>query len=153
MSTILVVDDSATDRKLAAGLLARIDDWTVLVEANGVRAFERMAIEQPDVVVTDLQMPEMSGSELLEAITRDYPLTPVVVMTSRRDDLSAVQVLEAGASSYVSKSRLANDLVDTVERVILAAGKRKAERSLIQQMESLQATFVIENNATMVAIT
>ena len=151
MSKILVVDDSAIDRKLATRLLEKISDWSIDVEPDGARALERMSCDLPDVVVTDLQMPEMTGHELIDAVTRDYPFVPVVVMTSRGDELSAVKVLEAGASSFVCKNRLANDLVDTVERVLAAAGKRRAEQSLIEQMDSVQAQFHIDNNATMIA--
>ena len=64
MPIILVVDDSETDRKLIGGLLKPKLDWIVQYASNGAEALDLIGQIFPDVVVTDLQMPEMDGIQL-----------------------------------------------------------------------------------------
>ena len=124
MTSVLVVDDCLTDRCRAAGLLSRGGCDVVVVE-NGRDALDRIAGQRLDAVVTDLHMPEMDGLALVAEIVRDYPLVPVVVMTSLGSELTAVQALQAGAASYVPKRDLASQLVETIRRVCLAAGENR----------------------------
>src|SRR5262249_18877747 len=70
MATVLVVDDLAAHRQLAAGLLARAGRYEVLFAANGAEALKTLAHGHADVVLTDVLMPEMDGLELLRAVHR-----------------------------------------------------------------------------------
>ena len=79
---ILVVDDSAVARRLAGGLIERGMGRTVLYAENGRAALLSIAKEEPCLVLTDLQMPEMNGLELVEAIRVRHPHIPVVLMTA-----------------------------------------------------------------------
>ena len=151
MSVILVVDDSATDRRIAGGLLERREDWAVEYAKDGRDALDRIASGAPDLILTDLQMPEMNGLELVEAIDRDYPLIPVVLMTAQGSERIAVEALERGAASYVSKRELAQDLLPVIERVLVLAGERQTKRLLLERMRSLQATFVLSNEAALLS--
>jgi CheY-like chemotaxis protein len=83
MSTVLVVDDAAVDRRLACALLEKHPDWTVLSCEDGQAAMESLRTRPVDIVVTDLVMPRMNGLELVEAIKREFPLVPVIITTSR----------------------------------------------------------------------
>lgn len=151
MSVILVVDDSATDRRIAGGLLERREDWDVEYAKDGRDALDRVASGAPDLILTDLQMPEMNGLELVEAIDRDYPLIPVVLMTAQGSERIAVEALEHGAASYVSKRELSQDLLPVIERVLVLAGERQTKRLLLERMKSLQATFVLSNEAALLS--
>jgi anti-sigma regulatory factor (Ser/Thr protein kinase) len=101
------------------------------------------------LILTDLQMPEMDGLQLVQQVKRMYPLLPVVLMTAQGSEAIAVQALEQGAASYVPKAELASDLCETLERVIAAAGDQRTQRSLMQRIESLQCTFVLNNDPAM----
>jgi CheY-like chemotaxis protein len=68
MPAVLVVDDSTTDRKLAAGLLERAPEFTVLQATSGHDALEQIELHLPDLVVTDMMMPEMHGLELVSKV-------------------------------------------------------------------------------------
>src|SRR5262249_58889269 len=70
MATVLIVDDLAAHRQLAAGLLARAGRYEVLFAANGAEALKTLAHGHADVVLTDVLMPEMDGLELLRAVHR-----------------------------------------------------------------------------------
>ena len=146
MVSILVVDDSAVDRRLAGGLLAKQDGWVVSYASGGKEAASWLREHTVDAVVTDLQMPEMNGLEFVRHVRSEHPLTPVILMTGQGSEDIAVQALERGAASYVPKRLLGTDLVETVERVLTLAGEKRVRRSLISRMQSMRTQFVLEND-------
>lgn len=149
MPTILVVDDSAVDRRLAGGLLARDADLTIRYAANGLEALDRMEEERPDLVLTDLVMPEMDGLELVGAVHHRYPGVPVILMTSQGSEEIAARALEQGAASYVPKRMLSRTLRATVQRVLAISGKKRAR--LLECMVSNQAAFLLANDGALIA--
>lgn len=146
MTNILVVDDSATDRRLAGGLLQRRTGWNIQFAVDGREALTLIADETPDVVVTDLQMPEMNGLELVESMRQHHPLVPVILMTAQGSESIAAEALAQGASSYVPKRQLADELVEIVERVLSVSGERHTRRSLMQRMRQIRCSFVLGND-------
>lgn len=146
MVTVLVVDDSAMDRRLAAGLLEKQTELNVAFAADGREALGEISRRRPDIVVTDLQMPHMNGLELVEAIRRDHPAIPVVLMTGKGSEEIAVEALEKGAASYVTKKQLARDLPDTVQRVLATVTAEKNEHRLKSRMTTGEFEFTLEND-------
>jgi CheY-like chemotaxis protein/anti-sigma regulatory factor (Ser/Thr protein kinase) len=146
MLDILVVDDSAMDRRVAGGLLERQHGWTVHFAHDGREALDFLAKQRADLILTDLQMPELNGLELVEAVKRDHPLIPVVLMTAQGSEAIAVQALEQGAASYVPKRDLGQELVQIVERVLAVAGERRTRRTLMQRMRAMRALFTLNND-------
>ena len=96
MTTVLVVDDSSVDRRRAGGLLEKRDDFSVDYAENGSDALRKLQQAVPDVVVTDLQMPELNGLELVSYVRSTYPLVPVILMTAHGSEDIAVEALEQG---------------------------------------------------------
>ena len=94
MSTILVVDDSAVDRRLVGGLLERDGEWKVHYAIHGADALEKLRHTEYDLVVTDLVMPGIDGLELVAAVRSQYPHVPVILMTSKGSEEIAVRALE-----------------------------------------------------------
>ncbi len=115
--TILVVDDSPIDRRLASGLLTRAGFSARLAE-NGHAALVSLEQARAELVVTDLLMPEMDGLALVEAIRSRYADIPVILMTAHGSEDIAVRALQRGAASYVPKRDLARSLVDTVRSIL-----------------------------------
>ncbi len=150
MPTLLVVDDSAIDRRLSGGLLEKHPQWSVIYATNGRDALQQVELHLPDLVLTDMQMPEMNGFELVKQMKDDYPLIPVVLMTAQGSEEIAVQALQAGAASYVSKHLLAEELQEIVERVLSASDVDRSESRLMHRMSRHQSTFVLENDASLV---
>lgn len=151
MVSILVVDDSAVDRKLAGGLLSKQDGWVAHYASGGKEAAGWLREHAVDVVVTDLQMPEMNGLEFVRHVKSEHPLIPVILMTGQGSEDIAVEALERGAASYVPKRLLGTDLVDTVERVLTLAGEKRVRRTLISRMQTMQTHFVMENEPAMLS--
>jgi CheY-like chemotaxis protein/anti-sigma regulatory factor (Ser/Thr protein kinase) len=150
MPTVLVVDDSTTDRRLAAGLLQKIPGFIVLQAANGNEALEQIELHLPDLVVTDMMMPAMNGLELVSAVKENYPLVPIILMTSQGSEEIAVQALQKGAASYVPKRSLANDLLEVIDRVLTAAHDVRGRARLIGRMTAQQTDFRLENELSLV---
>jgi len=150
MPRVLVVDDSSVDRSRTAGLLRKADDLTVEFAQNGFEALQQIALAAPDLVLTDLVMPEMDGLELVAQIVSQYPLVPVILMTGRGSEQTAVRALKAGAASYVPKSLLASMLVETVVSVLDAAREDRCELQLMDCLTHSEMHFRLRNDPTLI---
>jgi CheY-like chemotaxis protein len=117
---------------------------------HGKAALQQMTGQLPDLVLTDLQMPEMNGLELTEAIKNDYPLVPVVLMTAQGSEDIAAQALRRGAASYVPKRKLAEDLAPTVLRILLGSQEDRAHSELMHHLETSTSVFVLDNDPALI---
>jgi len=158
MPTILVVDDSAADRRLAGGLLSR-DGWEVEYAADGQealdflnqRAMDFSSDRMVDALLTDLQMPRIDGLQLVEEVSNLYPLIPVVLMTSQGSEEIAVRALQAGAASYVPKRSLAQRLRSTTRQVLSAAAEDRDHSRLSDRMVKQELVYELESDLGLVA--
>lgn len=150
MPNILVVDDSATDRRLAVGLLRKAPHLTVVEAGDGRQALEQLELHLPDLVVTDMMMPNMNGLQLVSEVKEQYPLIPIILMTSQGSEEIAVQALQKGAASYVPKRALASDLLETVERVLAASHEVRGRARLIGRLSNQESHFDFENELSLV---
>jgi len=146
-TNILVVDDSDMERVLAKGLLCKNPEYRVVEATDGDMALEKMAADPPDMVVTDMVMPEMDGLELVRTVRQRHPNIPVILMTAYGDESTAVEALDAGAASYVPKVRRAERLVAAVDRVAENAKVEHNRRRLEHSLLNYQARFALENDA------
>src|SRR5438132_2228850 len=117
----LVVDDAPVMRRRACAIIEKELGWRTHEAGNGCEALRAMADEPPAVVLTDLQMPDCDGLDLVEQIRRNHPSIPVVLITTVGSEKIALKALQRGAASYVPKSELAAELADSLERVVAAA--------------------------------
>ena len=148
--TILVVDDSAMDRRLATGLLEKEGGYQILIATNGLEALQVLKQQPVDLVLTDLQMDQMDGLELVEAVRADYPLTPVILMTALGSEEIAVRALEKGAASYVAKRRLQQDLLEIVQQVLDNSDENRTQSRLMHRMSRNEFSFVLNNDLSLV---
>ena len=137
MSQILVVDDSAIERRVLGGLLGTNPDWTVDFAGDGAEALERCRLREPDLVLTDFNMPNMDGLQLLMKLKENYSHVPVIIATAEGSEELAVTALQHGAASYVPKTLMARDLKRVVDTVLSASKDRRktdaVQTSLIGQ--------------------
>ncbi|WP_419805081.1 response regulator transcription factor [Terriglobus sp.] len=115
---VLLAEDQGMVRGALAALLGIETDIEVVGSvSNGQEAFRAMAKARPDVVVTDIEMPEMTGLELAARVRELYPETRVVIVTTFARPGYLRRALEAGASGYLLKDRPSAELADAVRRV------------------------------------
>lgn len=150
MPTILVVDDTAVDRRLAGGLLENAPNIEVSYAENGKQALLQIGTELPDIVVTDLQMPEMDGLELVTVIGEKYPGLPVVLMTAHGSEVVAAQALANGAASFVPKSELAENLLQTVMHILVMTESDSRYKKLVSCATKTEFEFDLDNDPSII---
>lgn len=123
MKAILVVDDSQTMRRMVMASLKPLPGVRFLEAANGLEALERLSLHGADLIILDLNMPDMHGVDLLRFLRRSAALTalPVVVLTTRDDSQSREEVLQLGVSHYLTKPFEPSQLLHAVESVFKGA--------------------------------
>lgn len=151
MTKVLIVDDSAMDRRLSGGLLKKHIGLHPIYAQNGREALSSIPQDVPDVVVTDLQMPEMDGLELVETIRKHYPSLPVILMTAHGSEEIAVKALQKGAASYVPKKNLARELAKTVLEVLEVAQAHQKQKLVLECLVQTESRFVIANDVAAIA--
>lgn len=134
---ILLVDDHAVVREGLRGLLDQQESMEVVGEADdGLAALEHLASDKPDVVVLDMKMPGPSAVETIAAIKRLSPDAKILVFTSYAEDSQVRDALSAGATGYLLKDALRDDLIRAVHEV--AAGRAwlhpQAQRQMLDWM-------------------
>lgn len=150
MPMVLVVDDTAVDRRLAGGLLETVPNLEVCYAQNGNEALMQLGTCLPDLVVTDLQMPDLDGLELVKAIGEKHPEVPVVLMTAHGSENIAAQALASGAASFVPKSSLADNLVETVMHILMMADSEARHKRLIDCAIKTDFEFELRNDLTLI---
>jgi len=153
MPTLLVVDDVATDRLRIAGLAARWMKSNVLQAADGATAMTMIEQHQPDIVLTDLHMPEMNGLQLVEAIRDRYPYIPVILMTADGSEEIAAIALQKGAASYVPKRNLAQNLERTLQQVHVTARDSQIQPEIMHQIQSTKTELILYNDRQLIRST
>ena len=124
----MAVDDHPLLREGVAALLeAQPDIQLVGSAANGAEAIDQHRALRPDVVLMDLQMPEMGGIEAIQAIRNEAPKARFIVLTTYEGDVQAVRALKAGAAGYMLKDVSRQELLTTVRRVLRGESILNAE--------------------------
>lgn len=150
MPTVLVVDDAAVDRRLAGGLLERDPNLDIVYAVSGADALAQLDRSVPDLVVTDLQMPDIDGLCLVNTISDQYPEVPVVLMTAHGSEQIAAKALASGAASYVPKAELADTLHDTVMQILAMSESDLRYKRLIECSVETDFIFELENDLTLI---
>ncbi len=116
---VLVVDDSLSIRKFLAGLLTQ-KDYEVEMAKNGYQALEKLNQREFDLVVTDLEMPHLSGYELIEQVRADarWDSMPIIVLTGRASKHIQQLTQNLGADEFIIKPFKENELIDKIETYI-----------------------------------
>lgn len=120
--TVLVAEDQPPMRKLIANAL-RKKGFEVLEAENGLQALKHIRASLPDLCLLDINMPQVSGLDILEAMQKDdrFANIPVVIVTARKEKRDIMLAQKYGAAGYVIKPFVVEDLMQKV-RDILQAG-------------------------------
>jgi two-component system chemotaxis response regulator CheY len=120
MKRLLIVDDSRLMRDMVAACLRPLGAVAFEYAGTGLEAIERLALAGFDLVVLDLNMPDVGGVEVIEFIrSQDHlRLLPILVVTTRGDDASRARVLDAGASAFLAKPFAPPQILDEARRLL-----------------------------------
>jgi DNA-binding response OmpR family regulator len=116
LGRVLVVDDDPNVGDMLQDLLVDLG-YVVKHALDGTAALRLVPVFEPDVVLLDLQLPGMSGGEVLDRLRRDHPTVPVIIVTGNDDVEVARRTLRGGAFDYLSKPFT----VEVLARVVAAA--------------------------------
>ncbi|MEG4501109.1 response regulator [Microcoleus sp. F10-C6] len=138
--TVLVVDDNPDLRFYVSGIL-RDSGFAVLLARNGEEGFAVAKNRRPDLIVTDLMMPLLSGLDLIRMIREDEELqgTPAILLTAKADEDTRIEGVERGADAYLSKPFNDRELLAEVRNLI--ALKQNERR--VQQLNSYLTESVL----------
>lgn len=136
MMRILIADDHPIFRNGLRHLIAEENDMVVADEAeNGKRVLDLLQGNQYDVVLLDLDMPVISGLDVLTRIKELYPNLPVLILSFYPEEQYALRALKLGSSGYLTKDSAAEELVLAIHRVV--AGKKYITASVAEKMSLL----------------
>jgi two-component system, chemotaxis family, chemotaxis protein CheY len=124
MKRLLIVDDSKLMRDMVAACLRPLGAVAFEFAASGLEALERLALAHFDLMVLDLNMPDVGGIEVVEFVRAQDRLRalPILIVTTRGDDDSRARSLDAGASSFLAKPFAPSEILDQVRRLFTPEG-------------------------------
>ena len=144
---VLVVDDNADMRSYVERILRK--EYRIVLAKDGADAFEQARRLRPDLILTDVMMPKMSGHDLLQAVRADKGLRsiPVIFLTARAGTEARIESLDAGADDYLSKPFDELELLARVGNLVRA---RAQEQELVRLQKEKIARFLPPNLADMI---
>ncbi|NDJ22971.1 response regulator [Nostoc sp. B(2019)] len=120
LGTILIVEDSPSELELMSHYLKE-SGYNVIKATGAKEALEKAALQKPDVIVTDVVMPEMSGFELCRSLRRN-PITekvPIVICSSKNQEIDRFWAMRQGADAYITKPYTRDHLLNTIKSVVI----------------------------------
>ncbi|MDF1535583.1 MAG: response regulator [bacterium] len=117
---ILVVEDSPMTRSLIVSSLEELGDFTVIEAANGFQALRKLPEVNPDLVITDINMPDINGLEVVRFVKQsdNFRHIPVIIVTTEGRDVDKERGLRLGADRYLIKPFEAEELQRFVQELL-----------------------------------
>src|SRR5271165_5367952 len=150
LTTLLVVDDSVFDHQVIARLLQVVDGLRVIFASGGEEAMQTVDRELPQLILTDLIMPDMDGLELVQQVRDRFPSIPIILMTAFGSEEAAMRALRAGAANYIPKKNLASELVPLIRQVLEMAAWSHERLRILRCMVRHESVFVLDNDPNLI---
>jgi len=115
--SFMVIDDSGTMRQLIVMTLKKMGCASIVDAPNGKVALEKLASNSVDIVLTDIDMPEMNGLEFIEQARAQYATLPIVILSTHGDEATRDKGLMLGANDYLTKPLSGSKLTDVLEKL------------------------------------
>ena len=116
---VLVVDDCRTTKKIVSLYLNNAGLKTIAA-GNGVEAIEKLVTSEVDIIISDLNMPQMDGAGLIEWVRTNpsYRNIPIVILTTENDNIRKSELLNKGAAAFLTKPITKENLIAEVTRIL-----------------------------------
>ena len=120
MKTILVVEDSSTTRALIRAVIDELGDFETVEASTGFEALKMLPQEEYDLIITDINMPDINGLELINFVrTNDrYRNIPIIIVSTERSEEDKKRGMALGATAYVSKPFKSLELQEVIQKII-----------------------------------
>lgn len=120
MKTILIVEDSATTRALIRAVIDELGDVETVEAASGFEALKMLPQQEYDLIITDINMPDINGLELISFVRSNqrYIHLPIVIVSTERSEEDKKRGMALGASAYVTKPFKSGELLETIKKTI-----------------------------------
>lgn len=136
--SILVIDDSQEIVKHLCEHVLPAFGYKTLYAYDGRTGLERIREDQPDMVMLDYQLPEMTGIDVLRAMVQESITIPVVLMTGYGSELSAIEAFRLGAKDYIIKPFTVDEIIETIERALVETRLAQDKETLGEQLRQLK---------------
>jgi two-component system NtrC family sensor kinase len=133
---ILVIDDSADIRRFLRESVLEPAGYIVLTAPEGQSGLERALAERPDLIMLDVNMPRMTGLEVLEALQNEEVNIPVIFMTFFGSESVAVQAFRLGVKDYIRKPFEIDEILQATERALNESRLQREKEVLLQRLET-----------------
>lgn len=133
MKQVLIVDDSKVMREMVAACLRPLGEIAFVFGGTGLEAIEQLALAEFDLLVLDVDMPDLGGVEVTQFVRAEERLRslPILIVTARGDAASRNRLLEAGASGFLTKPFAPEQILEEARALLFdepaAASKRAAQ--------------------------
>jgi CheY-like chemotaxis protein len=115
--TILIVDDHADSREMLR-ILLKIEGFNVIVAENGSEGIEKAMIARPDLIVTDLHMPTLSGIEMVKQMQQIPELHKIQVIVLSADLDKKAEAIQAGVDCFLTKPTVFEDFINSIKQLL-----------------------------------
>jgi len=131
---ILVVDDRAENIDFVVEYVLKPNEYVPLIARDGAEGLEKAIQEEPDLILLDMQMPKMTGIEVVEAINDRGLQIPVILMTFHGSEDLAVRVFRLGVKDYVIKPFEITEMEQAIERALTEVRLRQERDDLLSRL-------------------
>jgi two-component system NtrC family sensor kinase len=136
---ILIADDRQENLSFLADSVLRPEGYVVITAIDGKQALDKALAEKPDLIITDLKMPRMTGLELMAALRKASASIPVILTTFYGSEQTAIEAFRLGAKDYIIKPYDFDEMLASVERALI-------EQRLRRETEGLKAGVEIRQH-------
>lgn len=120
MGSILLVEDSQTTRSLIRSIIEEVTDLDIIEAGSGFEALKVLPTEDFSLIITDINMPDINGLELIKFIKTNprYKDIPLVIVTTERSDEDRKKGMAMGADAYITKPFKSDELQETIKGLL-----------------------------------
>ena len=120
IKSILIVEDSSTTRALIRAVIEEMGDFTIIEAGSGFEALKLLPAQPINIIITDVNMPDINGLELISFIKNNprYTHIPLIIVSTERSEEDKKRGISLGAMAYITKPFKAQELQETVKRAM-----------------------------------
>ncbi|MBI5635082.1 MAG: response regulator [Nitrospirae bacterium] len=121
MKTILIVEDSATTRALIRAVIDELGEYETVEAGSGFEALKILPQQEYDLIVTDINMPDINGLELINFVRNNprYNHLPIIIVSTERSEEDKKRGMALGATAYVTKPFKSSELQEIIKKILV----------------------------------